>query len=234
VFLLQGPGRRRWQISRGGDRTLDPDAAIKVLRRFVPDEEWLLEPGDMLYLPPGVAHWGVAEGPCFTYSIGFLAPSHQDLMQSFLGYLAHALPVSDALVHDADARVPKNSYELNDALIEPVAAILDGIRWQRPLVEDFLGCFLTRPKPHVRFPPNQPLSTEAFARKLRGRGRLTLALPSRGLVRRGRIYLNGEAHRVSRPLSQLFLQLVKTRSLPLPLDEHELFHAWYSAGWLRL
>ena len=75
VFLLQGPGRRRWQVSRQRDRAPDPDAAIKVLRSFVPEDEWVLEPGDMLYLPPGVAHHGVAEGPCFTYSIGFLAAS---------------------------------------------------------------------------------------------------------------------------------------------------------------
>src|SRR3954469_13089886 len=63
VFLLQGPGRRRWQISHQLDRSVDPDAAIKVLRSFVPEQEWVLDPGDMLYLPPGVAHLGIAEGP---------------------------------------------------------------------------------------------------------------------------------------------------------------------------
>src|SRR5438874_996350 len=70
VFLLQGPGRRRWQVMTGGDRAVDARAAIRVLSNFVADEEWLLEPGDMLYLPPGVAHFGVADGPCLPYSLG--------------------------------------------------------------------------------------------------------------------------------------------------------------------
>ena len=70
---LAGEHRRRSQRSIRTRRS-------RCCKRFVPDEEWLLEPGDMLYLPPGVAHWGVAEGPCFTYSIGFLAPSHEELV----------------------------------------------------------------------------------------------------------------------------------------------------------
>src|SRR3954454_8291601 len=115
VFLLQGPGRRRWQVSRGGDRAAGPHAAIKVLRSFVPEDEWLLEPGDMLYLPPGVAHFGVAEGPCFTYSIGFLAPSHGELLQNFLEYLgaargAQAAP--DARYHDPDLAPTTRPFQL--------------------------------------------------------------------------------------------------------------------------
>ncbi len=107
VFLLQGPGRRRWQISTQRDRSVDPAAAIRVLRAFVPEDEWLLEPGDMLYLPPGVAHAGIAEGPCFTYSIGFLAPSHGELVQSFFEYLGASLGAGvdpDARYQDPDLR----------------------------------------------------------------------------------------------------------------------------------
>jgi len=87
VFLLQGPGRRRWQVSTGGSREHDPAAAIKVLKDFRPEEEWVLEPGDMLYLPPGVAHHGVAFGECMTCSIGFRAPSQQELLADFAGAL---------------------------------------------------------------------------------------------------------------------------------------------------
>jgi 50S ribosomal protein L16 3-hydroxylase len=242
VFLLQGPGRRRWQVATGGDRTLDTTAAIKVLASFVPDEEWVLEPGDMLYLPPGVAHWGVAEGPCFTYSIGLIAPGHKELVESFLGYLAHALAPAidpDALVEDAGLRRQKNPLEVNTRLVEEVASILGVIRWDQELVGDFLGAFLTRPKPRVQFtPPARPLSADAFARRLGGRGRLALALPSRGLSRRGRLYLNGEAHRAGRATLRLFEELASARSLALPLslDDHalELFYAWYGAGYLQI
>jgi len=240
VFLLQGPGRRRWQVSTRGDHLVDPAAAIKVLKSFVPDDEWVLDPGDMLYLPPGVAHWGVAEGPCFTYSIGFLAPSHVDLVQSFLGYLGHRLALAidpEALVTDADLKLQNNPLGLNDAMVAQVASVLGAIRWDQAMVEDFLGCFLTRPKPRVKFsPPRRPVAVEAFARRLRGRGRLTLALPSRGLVRRGRLFFNGEVHQANRATLGLFEKLVSLRALALPLSVDgqalALLHAWYVAGYL--
>jgi 50S ribosomal protein L16 3-hydroxylase len=120
VFLLQGPGRRRWQVSTRGDGALDPDAAIKILRSFEPEQEWTLEPGDLLYLPPGVARWGVAMGPCFTYSIGFLAPSHTELVQGFLGYLGEVLGAGldpDALYEDPDLLPQDEALEIGDAMV---------------------------------------------------------------------------------------------------------------------
>jgi 50S ribosomal protein L16 3-hydroxylase len=244
VFLLQGPGRRRWQLSERGDHALDPTAKIKVLESFVPEQEWLLEPGDMLYLPPSVAHYGVAEDACFTYSIGFLAPSHEELAQSFLGYLGHALAPrfrGDELLGDGDRAPARSPLALPAPMIEEVATILDRVRWDRPLVERFLGCFLTRPKPHVAFvPPARPLSPDSFVRRLadgNGRdGRLRLALPSRGLVQRGRLFFNGEAHDVKVATLRAFESLVSDRSLalPRPLDAaaEELFYGWYLAGYL--
>ena len=75
VFLLQSRGRRRWRIARRFDAALDERAPLKVLRRFKAEKEYMLEPGDMLYLPPGWAHEGVAIGTeCMTYSIGMRAP----------------------------------------------------------------------------------------------------------------------------------------------------------------
>jgi 50S ribosomal protein L16 3-hydroxylase len=74
VFLLQAHGRRRWRIGKQKDLTLVEGAPLKILQNFEPEEEFVLEPGDMLYLPPRYAHDGVAEGECMTYSIGFRAP----------------------------------------------------------------------------------------------------------------------------------------------------------------
>jgi len=244
VFLLQGPGRRRWQISRQRDRSPDPAAAIKVLRSFIPEEEWLLEPGDMLYLPPGVAHLGVAEGPCFTYSIGFLAPTHADLIQNFLEYLGATLAQrtpAAARYRDPDLRLPEKNdpFEISASMHADVAAVLGGIRVPKAAFGDFLGRFLTRPKPHVRFKsPARPANPEAFARRLRQRGRLALALPSRGLSFRGRFFLNGHAHTPGGAAARLFRQLFRDRVLTLPLalaaPTEETLYEWYLAGYVAV
>jgi 50S ribosomal protein L16 3-hydroxylase len=242
VFLLQGPGRRRWQVSEQRDRARDPDAAIKVLRSFVPSDEWVLDPGDMLYLPPGVAHLGVAEGPCFTYSIGFLAPSHGELVQSFLGYLGERLAAGmdpGALYADPDLALQSDPLDVSDAMVDRVAAVFGAVRWDEAVVGDFLGRYLTRPRPRAVFtPPARPPDEEAFARRLRRRGRLTLALPTRALVRRGRYFLNGDALTPGRATLPLLRRLATDRTLPLPLaarlDARTLasLHAWYAAGYI--
>jgi 50S ribosomal protein L16 3-hydroxylase len=251
VFLLQGPGRRRWQIMRGGDRSVDRTAAIRVLQRIVADEEWLLEPGDMLYLPPGIAHQGVAEGPCFTYSIGFLAPSHGELVQSFFEYLGAALGARidpDARYKDPDLRPPREAMELGDAMVARVAAVIagasqthgNGMAADRATVADFLGRLLTRPRArHVFRRPARPMSEDELARGLRRRGKLALALPSRGLVRGERIFFNGEAHRLRGEMLRVFKELVKEREIALPLAATNdravaLLHEWYVAGYLRV
>jgi 50S ribosomal protein L16 3-hydroxylase len=246
VFLLQGPGRRRWQVSTQRDRTLDPDAAIKMLKSFVPEDEWLLEPGDMLYVPPGVAHFGVAEGPCFTYSIGFLAPSHRELVQSFLGYLGEALISEidpDRRYQDPELRLQKEPLQVGDAMVAQVAAVIEGAGWQKamrsPAISEFLGRFLTGRQPPSAFAAPDPLLSEsAFARRLSGRGRVELALPSRGLLRGSRLFLNGESHLAKPPTLQLFKQLVSDRAVTLPLHADEqtlaLLYGFYAAGYLHI
>src|SRR5687767_9412173 len=84
VFLLQAQGRRRWRIGAQKDLTLRDDVPLKILRHFEPEFDYVLEPGDMLYLPPGYAHDGVAQGECQTYSIGFRAPARGELAQELL------------------------------------------------------------------------------------------------------------------------------------------------------
>lgn len=242
VFLLQGPGRRRWQVSTQADRTLDSEAAIKVLKSFVPEEEWLLEPGDILYLPPGLAHYGVSDEPCFTYSIGFLAPSHRELVQNFLGYLNEVLEEGidpDALYEDPDLRTQENPLALSDAMVDKVAEVLSQVRVSRDMVGDFLGRLLTgRKLPESFAAPQRTLSLSAFRRRMQGQGRLELAKISRGLVRGDCLFLNGEAHHVLPQTLQTFCQLVQHRSLPLPLlcdgPTIELFHDFYRAGYLRI
>ncbi|HWE29561.1 MAG TPA: winged helix domain-containing protein, partial [Polyangia bacterium] len=174
--------------------------------------------------------------------IGFLAPSHDELAQSFLGYLGGTLATAfsgDTLLAAGDRAPTKAPLALPAPMLTEVASVLDGLRWDRALTERFVGCFLTRPKPHVVFtPPARPLSPDAFAQRLATRGRLTLALPTRGLVQRNRIFCNGEAHDVDAATARAFTTLVHDRTLPLPLKlratSEELLYGWYEAGYLRI
>lgn len=107
VFLLQAHGQRRWQISTQTctEDNFIPDIDLRIMREFVAEEEWILEPGDMLYLPPDVAHYGVAVGECMTYSIGFRAPSRADLLEDLLGYIMEKPEMQERL------RDPKRSLQ---------------------------------------------------------------------------------------------------------------------------
>ena len=98
VFLLQGQGRRRWQVDRQARDACRSGLDLRVLRSFRASAEWVLESGDMLYLPPGLAHFGVAQGECLTYSIGFRAPRVRDLLFGCLERLARS--VDPAALHD--------------------------------------------------------------------------------------------------------------------------------------
>lgn len=127
-------------------------------------------------------------------------------------------------------------------MVARVGEMLRAIRWERAAVEEFLGRLLTQPRAQASFPPpSRALSPAAFARRLAGRGRLALALPSRGLVRGERLFLNGRMFAPRRPAARrLVAELVRRRALPLPLpgatddETAALLYDWYRAGQIRL
>ena len=123
VFLLQGQGHRRWQIGTQSDLALLDDAPLKILRRFKAEDEWVLGPGDMLYLPPRYAHHGVATDDCLTYSIGFRAPAQRELVTGFAEFLAARLPAA-ARYGDAGMAPVQKKGEIDAAALERVRALL--------------------------------------------------------------------------------------------------------------
>lgn len=192
VFLLQGSGQRRWQIGAQTDLTLVDGAPLKILQNFVPEHEWVLNPGDMLYLPPCYAHNGVAVDACTTYSIGFRAPSVQEIATQFLVYLQDKLDLPD-MYQDADLALQTHPGEIGDAMLNQVADMVARISWQRADIADFLGRYLTEPKPHLFFdPPEPPLALSAFKRGAQKHG-VALAPQSLLLWQADTFYLNGEA-----------------------------------------
>lgn len=166
VFLMQGLGRRRWRLSYRDctDRDLVPDIEQRILAHFTTDEDWLLEPGDVLYLPPGVAHWGNADGECMTYSLGFRAPSRQELAADWYQHLV-------ALADQERLRDPprgSSGATFGDDVVRTAARLIDALpstatsefrRW--------LGGYFTEPKPqfHVEA-ARQTLDQSGFERLL--------------------------------------------------------------------
>ena len=110
VFLLQTWGKRRWFISEHPTQDYLPDTDMHVLQHLDAEQDWLLEPGDMLYLPPGVAHHGVAEGECMTCSIGFRSPCSGQIASEFIEY--HRQSLDEILYSDAGMRRQSHPAEI--------------------------------------------------------------------------------------------------------------------------
>ncbi len=236
VFLLQGPGQRRWKVGRQDDLTLVEGAPLKILRRFVPQGECVLGPGDMLYLPPGFAHDGVAVDTCYTYSIGFRTLSNQELVSQFLIFLEERLNPSGRY-EDANLAAQTHPARIGSAMIAQVQRTLGKIRWNRPDVAEFLGTYLTEPKPHVLFsPPRNPIALKAFLRNARSRG-LELALPAQMLYSGSRLFINGESLAIDAaeapPLRALAdARRLAGRKVPRSGTAAETLYHWYRSGYI--
>lgn len=236
VFLLQGLGRRRWRISAQRDHELVPGAPLRILKRFRAEQEWVLEPGDMLYLPPDYAHHGTAVGDCMTYSIGFRAPSSQELVHGFLDYLTETLAVP-GMYRDPDLALPREPARIDGAMLEKVARTLARVNWKPSDVAQFLGRHLSEPKPHVVFRrPARPRVRAQLCAACRSRG-LVLD-PRTGMLHAGRtIFVNGEAYRIaSRGALAQLKRLANLRALPPCSPDAEavpLLYQWYRDGYIR-
>ena len=160
VFLLQGQGQRHWQISTDPDAptAFRDDVELKLLREFKPTHQWTLDPGDMLYLPPGVPHHGVAVDACLTYSIGMRAPSQAELLVDFAEHLAEQAG-DEARYADPDLIAPADRYEIDDAaLIRPAARIVRAAGPDDASLAMWFGAYISayRSATIVASPPKPP------------------------------------------------------------------------------
>jgi len=237
VFLLQGMGRRRWQISSQKDHSMVTDAPLKILRNFRPQQEWVLEAGDMLYLPPGYAHNGVAEDDCMTYSIGFRAPSYQELATQFLVHLQDHIEIG-GMYSDPDLGLQRQPAQISTTMLRQAGAALSKIKWGDAEVEHFLGLYLTEPKPHVFFTqPSRSLTQEKFAQRVEKLG-CQLDLKSRMLFRGKTVFINGDAHAVGAIARRSLRKLANNQLLPrkesLNDEAIELLYQWYLYGYIEV
>ena len=209
VFLVQGPGRRRWKIS--------PPGKSKV-------QTFIAEPGDLLYLPPGWRHDGVALEPCFTYSIGFRAPRGAELGAAFLDWL-HERGLPDAAYRDPGLAPPRRLASIPREMLLFTQKALRRIRWSRADVARFLGEYLTQPKPHVVFQPT------------RAKGKWIRLDPKTQLLYcDARFFINGDAFSLPTRDRRAMRELADRREVSaIRLAwQAKLIGEWRRAGYLHL
>ena len=230
VFLVQGAGRRRWRIARPRNFLLTPGAPLKLIAGFRPEEEVLLEPGDLLYLPPGWGHDGVALDACFTCSVGFRAPGGAELAAAFLDHL-HERGLPDATYRDPGLRAARHPAQVGGEMTAYASKLLSRVAWNKSDVQEFIGRYLSTPKPNVVF------KGRAKAHALKNK---TARLDPKTLMlyQGARFFINGETF-VPRPAQRKVLaQLADRRQIPGGLLARarlqELISDWQRAGYLHL
>lgn len=229
VFLLQAAGKRHWRIGRQKDLSLQPDVPLKILTNFVPEEEHVLEAGDMLYLPPGWAHDGIAVGEgCMTYSVGFRVPQRASLAGEL------ALRMTDAfedatLYKDAKQEATDTPALIPDALHAFAHDALQRLLNDRESLACALGEVMTEPKPKVWFEEPDADWTG---------GPLRLDRRTRMMYDEQHIYINGDSFRAAGADARLMRRLADQRCLTrtdlvrASADARELLAEWHSAGWV--
>jgi 50S ribosomal protein L16 3-hydroxylase len=232
VFLLQAHGQRRWRIGRQKDLSLQPDVPLKILAHFEPEMEYVLDPGDMLYLPPRYAHDGIAVGECMTYSVGFRSPSRAELAGELLQRLAEDAvdAVGTGLYRDPKQEAMAQCGEIPDGLVQFARdALADALRDPLALPRA-LGEYLSEPKGHVRFDSEGPFTMGSA---------LTLDRRTRMLYDARHIFVNGESFLATGRDAQLMRLLADNRHLQandvkrLSGPARDLMGDWYEAGWIH-
>jgi 50S ribosomal protein L16 3-hydroxylase len=236
VFLLQLQGTRRWQIGRIARPQWRADVPLKMLQNFEPQQEWLLEPGDMLYLPPGWAHDGVAQSDdCMTASIGFRAPTQHLLAQGVLQrLLEEEAPAAsqNPLYRDATQAAVAHPAQIPASLQDFAVAACERLLQQPEALTCALGESLTEPKPQVWFevPEAEVTWVPGLSVQLDARSRM--------LYDEQCVYLNGESFHVTGRDRALMLSLADARFLSgrdaakLSASAREALQNWLDDGWL--
>lgn len=233
VFLLQAHGQRKWRIGRQKDLSLQPGMPLKILQNFEAEEEFVLNPGDMLYLPPKYAHDGVAQGECMTWSIGFRAPQEGELARELLLGLADEAfdGVGDALYRDPKQQAVSSPALIPQALSGFARQVVDKALQDPHLLDSLLGEYLTEPKSNVWFEGTDEL--------LPLRQGVQLDRRTKMMYDERHIFINGESFRVGGKDAGHLRQLADERMLSgaqvksLSANAKEALADWFGAGWLH-
>jgi len=236
VFLLQGNGRRRWRYGRQQDLSLRPTAPFKILQKFIPEHDATLAHGDMLYVPPELAHEGTALDECTTYSVGFRAPSNQEIAEAFLDHVRDALDIPGRYA-DPDLHATSRPARIDRLMQRRLGETIARVRWTRHDVARFIGGFLTEPKPNVVFEARPRASRMSFVRQS-SRAGVRLDRRTQLLYDDAQFYVNGHSGALASTSSDALRILADQRRLSADacaaLDAFtlDLLFDWYRHGFL--
>ncbi|NBW79302.1 MAG: cupin domain-containing protein [Betaproteobacteria bacterium] len=244
VFLLQAQGQRRWRIGKSKNLKLRDDVPLKILSHFEAEQEWVLEPGDMLYLPPRYAHDGVAVGgDCMTYSIGFRAPKTSELAHELLSRIAEQAldDASDRFYQDPYQQAVQHPAEMPSGLLSFARQVLNhtlslALNSDQDLARN-LGEYLTEPAAHVWFGVQDVLELDT---KQRDWPKVLCLHPcTKMLYDDHHVFINGESFRTSGRDAVWVKHLADTRRLStlqflkLSPQAKGLLLNWMYAGWIQ-
>lgn len=161
VFLIQTQGKRRWEIGGHFDQNSPrrPDTPVMIIPDWTPEQTWVLEPGDMLYIPPQIGHNGIGEtDDCMTYSVGFRAPSHAEIMRSFTDFIGEKL-TSEFRYNDPELQLQENAGEIRSEALDQVRSIFTSYLKDDARLAHWFGEFVTDPKyPDLEQTPEEQIT----------------------------------------------------------------------------
>lgn len=232
VFLLQVSGRRQWLLTEAvhdDDNDFIPDLDLRIIKDFKADEEFLLDPGDMLYLPPGVAHHGIALEDCMTYSIGFRAPSQYELVSQYIDekYISHL----DKRYTDPDLHLQKFAGEITTKNLSRIKSMMRSLLDNNEHIYRWFGDFVTNLPNEIQLQTREtPLTSQAVLQLFREKGVMFKHRACRSAFIRNDgfvLFVNGQSYELPHScieFVQLFTQNHKLdyESLQANINEPEL------------
>jgi 50S ribosomal protein L16 3-hydroxylase len=219
-----GTGQRRWRISAQKDLSLVEGLPLKILADFQPEEEFVLNPGDMLYLPPHYAHDGVAIGDCQTYSIGFRSPSYQELGENFLQFMADSIDLPGRYA-DPELEPTSKPAEIPRQMLAALTEELNKVRFTEEDITIFFGEYMSEPKHNVFFTgPAKPLTVGKFG-DADEKG-LSLSAKTQMLYRGKHVFINGESFGVGKADKATLELLANNRRLDAEIRQPPRTTCW--------
>ena len=241
VFILQAQGHRHWQV-HGREVTADnrvPGTDMDIQKDFESEQDWLLAPGDLIYIPPGVSHYGVATDDCISFSIGFRAPSHADMLQDFAGFISQGRP-AEVNFSDPQLTVQQHANEITAQTMAAVREVLGQyLQADHPALSRWFGRFISEVKTDLILEVEQPAADFAG---ISSRCKTLLRHPAShfAFCRQAHgalLFVDGEDYEVSSGFAE---QLCAARQINVPAlagvitaAEQQLLVQWFNSGKLR-